>query len=292
MSVQQHNQFYVTLPSNSVVLDDGQDSNDKEKKKKNINEASNFTVKMPQRIRLDGEWEVGLAELIYPNTWLNLSGDNEQNVISLVYAPTKEQKNAVIPPRRYETIEDLIMAIEKSLTVVSAELRAKYKDEFTQLKMGISFVYKQDTHRVVLSLVPSVVKKITMSDHLMYMLGLTKEQMYSIKDSKLAKQIEASSRIPDLRAGFECMYVYCDICDQQVVGNYVAPFLRIVNVQGKYGDVVARIYDTPHYVPVLKKDIASIDINIKTDKNQFVVFAYGKVVVKLHFRRKMPALLF
>lgn len=297
MSVQ-HNQFYVTLPSNTAVIDDEQNPNDKTKNTvqndKTKNMASNYTVKLPQRIRLDGSWEVGLAELIYPNTWRNLSRDSGQNIILLKYAPANEKVKVAIPPKRYETIEELVTAIEKALYTASDELSYKYpeKDKYTQLKMGISFVYKKDTHRVSLSLIPTVVKKIEMSDHLMYMLGLTKDQLHSVAKLDKAKDIEAASRVPDLRAGFECLYIYCDICDEEQVGNFLAPLLRVVNVQGNYGDVVDRIYDTPHYVPIIKKDITSIEINIKTDMGQFVVFAYGKVVVKLHFRRKMPALLF
>ena len=42
-------QFYVTLPSNTEKDDT----------------ASNFRVKLPNHIKLEGEWEVGLAEIIY-----------------------------------------------------------------------------------------------------------------------------------------------------------------------------------------------------------------------------------
>ena len=95
-------------------------------------------------------------------------------------------------------------------------------------------------------------------------------------------KIQSMSKVPDLRAGFECLYVYCDICELQPVGDVLAPLLRVVNVQGNYSDVVDRIYDTPHYVPVLKKQFGSIEIEIKTDQNTPLALQYGKTLVKLH----------
>ena len=52
-------EFYVTLPSNSSM----QYFPD--------NKTSNFVTKLPRTLQLDGEWEVGLAEIVYPHTWYN-----------------------------------------------------------------------------------------------------------------------------------------------------------------------------------------------------------------------------
>ena len=52
--------FYVTLPSNSSM---------------NIfpsNTLTNYVTQLPNSIYLDGEWEVGLAEIQYPYTWNNI----------------------------------------------------------------------------------------------------------------------------------------------------------------------------------------------------------------------------
>ena len=50
-------EFYVTLPSNSSVeyFPD--------------NKTLNFVTKLSRTLQLDGEWEVGLAEIDYPHTW-------------------------------------------------------------------------------------------------------------------------------------------------------------------------------------------------------------------------------
>ena len=55
------NHFYVTLPSDSSI------------KYYPNNTVAHFTTKLPHRIRLDGDYEVGLAEFIYPHSWFNFS---------------------------------------------------------------------------------------------------------------------------------------------------------------------------------------------------------------------------
>jgi hypothetical protein len=52
--------FYLTLPSDAYV---------------NYypgNTASHFVAKLPERVRLEGNYEVGLSEFIYPHTWNNV----------------------------------------------------------------------------------------------------------------------------------------------------------------------------------------------------------------------------
>jgi hypothetical protein len=56
--------FYLTLPSDAYV---------------NYypgNTASHFVAKLPERVRLEGNYEVGLSEIIYPHTWNNV--DNKK----------------------------------------------------------------------------------------------------------------------------------------------------------------------------------------------------------------------
>jgi len=60
-----NHQFYLTLPSNSAAS----------------NSDANFTTLLPIQISLDGEWEVGLAEIIYGNKWYNFDSNNNQIVL-------------------------------------------------------------------------------------------------------------------------------------------------------------------------------------------------------------------
>ena len=50
------------------------------------NKTSNFVTKLSRTLQLDGEWEVGLAEIDYPHAWYNIrQGKNSLEI----YAPDK-----------------------------------------------------------------------------------------------------------------------------------------------------------------------------------------------------------
>ena len=64
------NQFYLTLPSDSSS------------KYFPENTVACFKTKLSERIELDGDYEVGLAQLIYPHTWFNFVNNGSLWVIS------------------------------------------------------------------------------------------------------------------------------------------------------------------------------------------------------------------
>ena len=95
-----HNQFYLTLPSNSS---EG-------------NSAASFATSLPIQISLDGEWEVGLAEIIYGNTWFNVYHKNNQ--IMLKVRSTNSTILINIPSGRYEKVTGLIETISNEIEIL------------------------------------------------------------------------------------------------------------------------------------------------------------------------------
>jgi hypothetical protein len=49
--------FLLTLPSNA---------------------GAQYVTKLPERIRLDGDYEVGLSELVYPHSWYNVDNRDDK----------------------------------------------------------------------------------------------------------------------------------------------------------------------------------------------------------------------
>ena len=97
-------EFYVTFPSNSSM----QYFPDYK--------TSNFVTKLSRTPKLDGEWEVGLAEIVYPHTWYNIrKGKNSVEI----YAPDNlylvfKTAEFSIQPGYYENIQDVIDALYKA----------------------------------------------------------------------------------------------------------------------------------------------------------------------------------
>ena len=75
------------------------------------NKPSSFLTKLPRTLQLDGEWEVGLAEIDYPHTLYNIrEGKNSVEI----YVPDKWFQEVSIRPGYCEKVQDVIDALLKS----------------------------------------------------------------------------------------------------------------------------------------------------------------------------------
>ena len=75
-----------------------------------------FVTKLSKILQLDGEWEVGLAEIDYPHTWYNTR--EGKNCVE-IYAPDKfflvfKTVEYSIQPGYYEKVQDVIDALLKA----------------------------------------------------------------------------------------------------------------------------------------------------------------------------------
>ena len=90
--------------------------------------------------------------------------------------------------------------------------------------------------------------------------------------------------IVDLRRGLESLYVYSSIVEPSIVGDKIAPLLRIVPITGRHGEMVTTRFDHAQYIPVLSREFGSVETEIRDDTGRPVPFERGKVTVTLHFR--------
>ena len=79
------------------------------------------------------------------------------------------------------------------------------------------------------------------------------------------------------------------VIDPTVVGDFKVPLLRSVNIDGRKGLIVSRIYQNIQYVPLHRKQFDTIEIDIRDDVGRKVPFERGKVIVTLYFRLRKPA---
>ena len=258
--------FYITLPSNTI----------------GNNLSSDFRVHLPDTIHLNGEWEVGLAEIMYVKSWNNLT----QTGIQLGFVLANEVNIWMrIPNGHYDSIDQLIQAIHNTIKEYSERYKIPFEGEkeemyhtlVAKLPESVKFGYDYIQKRVVLKMNTKYVHEAKVYGELQYMLGFSTNFLYGSS--------EIAHYPVDIRGGIDALYVYCDLVENTVVGNIRAPLLRVVAVRGNYSDVVDEIYQVPHYTPVLKKEFNSVQITIKDDRNRTIPFAYGKTLVKLHFRK-------
>ena len=249
--------FYITLPSNAST-DYYPD-----------NKASTYQIRMPRTMYLSGNYEVALAEIQYPHTWSTLRPNLEYYVICYSnHSAVDIRTTLYMPQGYYRTANEFIQALNKVI-----------KDLFTHDELSVSPVrltYNKITRKV--SLIAKDDYALQFSTGLAELLGFEQYIMY--EDHTEARHMF------DIRHGFYTLYVYCSICEPQVVGDYYVPLLRSIGIQGQDGDIVMKTYEEPQYVPVNTSKFDTIEINIKDDTGENVAFKTGKVICKLHFRPK------
>lgn len=242
--------FYVTLPSDSSMNYFPE------------NKISHFITRLPVPIELKGEWEVGIVEFIYPHTWYNVNANN--NLIGFDLGDGIKLGRR-IPPGFYGTVQDIL----KAITIEDHQNK-------------IYFSFNPVTKRVSISVKNHA--RVILKDGLCQMLGFEPATIASVEDN--IEVTEESPHIADPCAHYRVLLLYTDIVEPQIVGDVVAPLLRIVNVTGSDGEVISAQYDRPHYLPVSRKMIDTIEIVIRTHTGQLTPFERGRSYVKLHFRQK------
>ena len=227
--------FYLTLPSNSSL---------------NIypdNTVAKYTTQLRKRIELDGDWEVGLMEMIYPYSFTNVSGEWIQ-----IYFNGTTMEKVMIPDGYFPTVESLVTQVKETY-------------EMEAWRVGIvtfhtEYAFRFDTWS---------------KDELGPYVTTSLPELWFSKNYKAA--------LPKPKV--DSLFVYCDILQHVPVGDTLVPLLRPVVVRGKPGDQISEKYINSMYLPVQKKSFDSIEINIMTDTGDPAPFVDGPSTVTLHFRR-------
>ncbi len=275
--------FYLTLPSNSSqqFFPD--------------NTLTEFTTKLPSTIQLKNEWEVGLAEIMFPRSWYTIPKDGLFIVADYRGCDLewKSHVSSKLQNGKELQVSDLDTAVSiklrggfyKTMEEVQQELNFAATAAFDILSVNIKppvFYYRTITRRMYIT-VPAGMS-VEFPSLLESILGLTPLQnpICNKTEEKLTVRGELSC---DLLTGIHALYVYCDLLQFTHVGNIKAPLLRVVDSGGEAGDVVTRYYERPRYIPLQKKNFDSVQIIIRDDLGEKIQFESGKVLLTLHFRR-------
>ena len=244
--------FYLTLPSNASmdVFPD--------------NKIGSYHVKFPQTFDLNGEWEVGLYSISYPNTWYTLEKRQHMNHI---YYSTDGGKtfwtSAKVDYGYYTSVPKLIKAINPAM-----------KKELKNNNAVLS--YNLRTHKVKVTLAPK--------HYILFRPQMARILGFGGDDIKILKSQE-SPNVAELQI-ITSIYVYCDIVQPQIVGNTMVLLLRTIPVSGNSGDVITKTFTNIQYVPVQTKSFEDIEILLRTDTGDSVPFESGKVIATLYFRKQ------
>ena len=184
--------FYLTLPSNasSDVFPD--------------NKTTSYRVKLPQTIDLEGNCEVGLYSISYPNTWYTLQKGFDTHVY---YADqTGLFLGATVGYGYYTSMEDLVKAVNAALLATG--------DVNDNIKLTYSALTRKVTVQIKNSFQFALFKPLS----ILLGFGGTEPIMKKTTESPYAADLTVVSII----------YVYCDIVEPQIAGDTSDQLLKSI----------------------------------------------------------------
>lgn len=232
--------------------------------------TASYVTKLPERIHLDDQYEVGLSELVYPYTWYNVDNRYEIYWVGIFNLVTNELIKTFVKSGYYVNGDTFV----SSLTHQATRAFANVPDIF------VKFSIIEHTDRIRIHLRNSNEHIIVLSWELMEFLGF-REKVIAQKEAVLT-----GSKAFDVNRGLNLMYVYCDIAAHTTVGDTRAPLLRVCDVSGEHGRVIHVTYDQPHYVPVRRLEFDTVEIAINNELGNPMPFEFGISITTLHFRRR------
>ena len=237
-------EFYLILPSNASMVTHPN------------NTLAQYITNLPRRISLSGDWECGLTEIHYPHDWYNV-----RNARLMVEHAGKMETDTYYADGYYGSPKMLVRTLNDGVKGGSVKL------SYDPVTQKVTVHMKGDTTFMLYGDLPDI-------------LGFGRGDGVVIRTSNRRTLTQGDSII-DLRRGFESLYVYSSIVEPRIVGDKIAPLLRIVPITGRHGDMVTARFDHVQYIPMLSREFGSIETEIRDDTGRPVPFERGKATVTL-----------
>lgn len=273
-------QFFVVLPSNSsmTIYPD--------------NKISSFKVQLPKPLQLDiNKWEVALSEIQYSHSWFNVR-DGKNHIIKEIENPTKDEILAIDP---YANPDNWIDPVGNPFRPRKSQKKPSIAQHiyvtpghYSNINTLINQLNGMETLRPTVYKYDAISRRTTTQvaqDCSLILMGLDIQRCLGYRSAALLYGENTSKTFTDMKP-YEVLYIYSDVAVNQSVGDVKAPLLRVVPIQSHYGEYASIHYDRPHFIPISRSTIDTIEMNIRDDTGDLISFESGRVIVTLVFRRK------
>lgn len=264
--------FYVTLPSNSSM--DYFPNNT----------ATNFSTQLKRSMNFDFPYEVALVEIHYNHSWHNYLGE-------LIYNHRNEAHVIHLNSNEGDSFQNFVDNVNSKLEEIYLQIETLYMRD-NNLNNNLSY---QELKTIIKDR-PDFPKFIYEKNRLIFNChvnsffqfhGLIAGLLFLKEYDKIYLSQPPIPIRENIFSLTQAIYVYTDIIDFQYVGDSFSPLLQTVITENKnYASMVSVTYENPHYIPVNKSLITSINIDLRDDLGNKILFQDGKTILKLHFRPK------
>ena len=275
--------FYVQFPSNAST---------------NIytnNTLSSYTNNFKEPLVLKEDYDVGVAEIQYPQSFNNVREGSNTIEISYSYPRTKRERRMVkeVPPGYYENISDLIEVIKSIYG--STQDRRLTTTKVTLI--GLEIAYNSSTRRVLINadnlklkikresgkmVTPKVhTAQIKLNGDVARLLGFKNGTVIQ-KGNSLTSEYAATPS-----EGLHQMYLYTDCIHPQPHPDGNVNIIRTIAIDEESNKkYISKRFQKIFYYPLKMKTITSISFDLYDDTGKHISFDTGKVLIVLHFRKR------
>ena len=283
--------MYITLPSNSS------------KAYFPKNTASNFFTQLPQPLTFGEDYEVGLAEIQFDNTYANVRGawfEYERYEYGPEHPRLLGFQRVEVPDGLFDSNRSFASALnamardalEGEEEASSAPRRGRRRRGWRDNELPyddddddddadaepLLFSYNPSTKRMALRLSRNG-SVLRLGAALQGILGAKKTEFRGPCDHVCERAMDVGQRVQSL-------FVYSDLAAPRTVGDRVVPLLRTLPPTDKRRDMAYFLFENPHYVELARNNFDTIHILLTSDKGEPISFESGQTIATLHFRRK------
>lgn len=152
-------------------------------------------------------------------------------------------------------------------------------------------IYFNEQNRLATFILNSESYLLKLSSELAYILGIREEDFTIQGEGSAAVSAVYISSLPvDLSKGLRRLFVYCSAIAENIVGDRLAPLLRVITIEGLPVGPHSQVFSRLQYYPVKTNIIESIEVNLRTETGELLESNWGHSCTVLHFKRATPKL--
>ena len=267
-SLENRSNFYLNLPSNSPLPAGG----------KNRNSLSHFHIMLPDKIHLQGKWEVGLAEIFIPSYGFNMKLPLTSSIKIFMKGGLDPQGvrrslRVHVPEGRYQP-KDFIKMFNTEVERTSEEGKVKSR-----------LHYDPYSNRIHFSIASGEVMEVD-NPWLHKMLGMRRRTTSFSNSGGMPKKLFVMPKTCEFNVNGTMMFVYSNIVESSPVGNAMALIMHTVHLElDGTMQTLNRKYTAIHYFPVHMSVLDMIEVHLANVYGEDMEFYGGESSLIVHFRK-------
>lgn len=235
------------------------------------NKTSNFTVHLPKKIVLHGNWEVCLTEINIPNNFHNVTQNNNR----IFY---EEYENNTLKKYCWHIMKHSYYSnIESIVNEINDVFESKIKVRLLHYQAG--------TDKILVNM--AKYEEYKLYDKIYFENKLATQLGFLPNENILIYNVSPNFASVHHHGTFDYVFVYCDIVEPKLFSNTFAQILKVFPREKKSDDqtILSKEFHNLEYLKLIKREFDTIEINLRTTTGEFMPFIHGIANLKLHFKK-------